>query len=166
MTPEQYSQVKHPGEENFSLSGGFIGPDSRNGEAGTKLGADPSLVSFLLHLDQKLDQILSILNRDRDEKCLTGQGLGVNISGSGMNVIVDKPVENGQILHTKFLLSKYPLVFMDVYGEVVRVIPMSEGDETTYHLGVQFMDLNVGDRERIISSVFQKQREEIRKSRI
>jgi c-di-GMP-binding flagellar brake protein YcgR len=76
---------------------------------------------------------------------------------------VNQNVEVGQIIHTKFLLSKYPLVFMDIFGEVVRSAPSREKDEDTWQLGIRFLDMSLNDREKIISSVFQKQRVELRK---
>ncbi|MBU0769611.1 MAG: PilZ domain-containing protein, partial [Proteobacteria bacterium] len=75
----------------------------------------------------------------------------------------DKPVETGQIIHSKFYISKIPLVFMDIFGEVVRSIKVDEGDKTLYSLGIKFLDISVNDQESIIASVFQKQRGVIRK---
>ncbi|MBL7195980.1 MAG: hypothetical protein ISS64_06750, partial [Desulfobacterales bacterium] len=58
---------------------------------------------------------------------------------------------------------KSPLVFMDVFGEVIRVTQVNKDDRTLYQAGVKFIDLNLADREKIITSVFQRQREAIRK---
>ncbi len=124
---------------------------------------DPSLVNYLVLIDEKLDLILEFLEKDNKIEGLFKQGLGMNISGSGMNIMVDRPVETGQIIHSKFYLSKIPLVFMDIFGEVVHSTKVDECGKTLYSLGVKFLDICVNDRERIISSVFQRQRGVLRK---
>jgi len=123
---------------------------------------DASLVDLLLQINEKLDRIMAMLSRDEVEQGGLAQGTGVNISGSGMNLVVYKLVESGQIIHTNFILSKFPLVDVDVFGKVVRVTPIVENGKTAYQLGIEFLDIDPDDREKIIAWVFQKQREAIR----
>ena len=123
---------------------------------------DGNFINFLIQMDEKLDQILDLLAEGDVQKGATEKGVGINISGSGMNIIVDKPVEAGMIIHSKFFLTKSPFLFMDLLGEVVRVIRSEEKGQTTYQLGIEFLDLSESDRERIITAVFQQQRQEIR----
>ena len=92
-----------------------------------------------------------------------GQAVGLNISGSGMNIMVDRSVEYGRVIHTKFYLSKLPLVYMDIFGEVVHVATVEKDGRNHYKLGIKFLDLSINDRERIISSVFQRHRGDIRR---
>jgi len=124
---------------------------------------DPSLVNHLVLIDEKLDLILELLVKDNKIEGLFKQGLGTNISGTGMNIMVDRPVETGQIIHSKFYLSKIPLVFMEIFGEVVHATKEDECGKTLYSLGVKFLDISVNDQERIITSVFQRQRGVLRK---
>jgi hypothetical protein len=124
---------------------------------------DPSLVNYLVLIDEKLDLILELLAKDRNIDELFEQGIAMNISGSGMNVMADKPVEIGQIIHSKFYLSKIPLVYMDIFGEVVRSTKVDECGKTMYSLGIKFLDLSVNDQEKIIASIFQRQRGILRK---
>lgn len=124
---------------------------------------DISLVNYLIQIDEKLDLILELLAKDSKIDGMFNKGLGMNISGSGMNIMVDRPVETGQIIHSKFYLSKIPLVFMDIFGEVVHSTKVNECDKTLYSLGIKFLDISVNDQERIIASVFQRQRGVLRK---
>ena len=126
---------------------------------------DGNFINFLIQMDEKLDQILALLSKGDVKKGPPEEGVGINISGSGMNLIVDKPVERGMIIHAKFFLTKAPFLFLDLFGEVVRVIPSEEKGKKTYQLGIEFMDLCESDRERIIMAVFQQQRQEIRNRR-
>ena len=139
------------------------GIDIADKKIGADTAIDPSLVNYLALIDEKLDLILELLAKDNKIEGLFNQGIGMNISGSGMNIMVDRPVESGQIIHSKFYLSKTPLVFMDIFGEVVRSTTVNECDKTLYSLGVKFLDISVNDQERIIASVFQRQRGVLRK---
>lgn len=135
---------------------------------GAPSAADASLINYLLQMDEKLDQILRLLTENQKEKAATSpfaEGIGQNISGSGMKLTVDSPVASGAIIHAKFFLCKYPMIFMEVFGQVIRVLPVEKDRRTFYQLGVEFIELNEHDRERIINYVFQKQRAMIRKKK-
>jgi hypothetical protein len=60
------------------------------------------------------------------------------------------------------VLSKFPLVVMDVFGEVIRVTQIQGLGKRCYHLGIRFLDLMESDREKLIACVFRRQREVIR----
>jgi hypothetical protein len=162
MTPEEYETVKMSGNRTVSPDRRLSVDSDNTNRAATQITPNAFMIDFLLQLDEKLDQILTILSKDGVDKGPLKQGIGVNISGSGMNIITEKPVEPGQIIHANFVLSRLPLVFIDLFGQVVRVAPVDEDGEGTYHLGIKFLDLDPDDRERIIACVFQRQREIIR----
>jgi len=123
------------------------------------------IIDFLLNIDEKLDQVISMLTKGEDSEELLKHGICSDISGSGMSITVDKLVECGQIIHANFILARLPLVYLDAFGEIVRVIPVDENEQNLYKIGVKFLELNTNAKERIISCVFQKQRENIRKSK-
>jgi hypothetical protein len=139
------------------------GIDIADKNMGVDTSVDSSLVDYLVLIDEKLDLILELLAKDCKIEGMFNQGIGMNISGSGMNIVVDSPVETGQIIHSKFYLSKTPLVFMDIFGEVVRSTKVDECGKTLYSLGIKFLDISVNDQERIITSIFQRQRGVLRK---
>jgi len=161
ITPEEFKAVRGSNDKGLSTDKGLIVDidDIENGFQ--KNSPNAGIIDVLLQIDEKLDRVLSLL-ADEDDKGALNQGIGVNISGSGMTIIVDKPVEEGQIIHTKFVLSRRPLVFLNAFGEIVQVTKMDDNGKTPYRLGVEFLDLNPMDRERIIACVFQRQRETIR----
>ena len=163
MTSDEYEGLVRSYETippYFQKETGIDLADKKNG---VDTAVDPSLVNYLALIDEKLDLILEILAKDSEIEGLFNQGIGMNISGSGMNIMVDRPVESGQIIHSKFYLSKTPLVFMDIFGEVVRSTKVDECGKTMYSLGIKFLDISVNDQERIITSVFQRQRGVLRK---
>jgi len=165
MTSDEYEGLVRSSEEispHFQKEPG-IDIDNKKIDADTAI--DPSLVNYLVRMDEKLDLILELLEKDNKIEGLFKPGLGVNISGSGMNIMVDRPVGTGQVIHSKFYLSKIPLVFMDLFGEVVHVAKVDECGKTLYSLGIKFLDLSVNDQERIIASVFQRQRGALRQKK-
>jgi len=166
MSPEEYQDLKKSNKEFFSHVKREKGIDiTDTGNKDAHIAPNTYLIDFLLYMDEKLDQILAFVSQGMTDKESLNQSIGSNISCSGMNIITDKPLELGKIIHTNFVLSRFPLVFIDVFGEIVRVTPVDEDDQTSYHVGIKFLDLNLNDRERIIACVFQRQREAIRKGK-
>ena len=165
VTAEEFENLKRFGREIFSSSNKAQSVDIIASEISTESTANAALISYILQIDEKLDQIIELLSKDRSVAAPFRSGLGQNISGSGMQIVLEQPVESGQIIHAKFFLSKLPLVFMDIFGKVIRVIQEDEDGRVLYKVGIKFLDLNISDRERIIASVFQRQREDIRQSK-
>ena len=164
MSSDEYQNLKTSNKEIFSYNKRAKGMDiTDTGSQDTSIAPNTYLIDFLLYIDEKLDRILALISQDIPDKESPYQGIGSNISGSGMNIITDKPLKLGTIIHTSFVLSKFPLVFIDSFGEIVQVTPADIDGKTSYHLGIKFLDLNLNDRERIIACVFQSQREAIRK---
>lgn len=122
------------------------------------------LIDFLLNIDEKLDEIISILSKRKDNEGLPKNGICSDISGSGMSIITDESVACGDIIHAKFILARLPLVYLDVFAEIKRVKAL-EDKKDFFKIGVEFLDLDARVKERIISCVFQKQRENIRHSK-
>jgi hypothetical protein len=126
--------------------------------------ASALLIDFLLNIDEKLDEIISIVSKRKDNKGLPKNGTCSDISGSGMSIITDESVACGDIIHAKFILARLPLVYIDVFAEIKRVKAL-EDKKDFYKIGVEFLDLDTHVKEKIISCVFQKQRENIRNSK-
>lgn len=163
VTPDEYQKLKqtidqipYPEEE---IGSEIADQDTRDAE----ISLNSCLIDFLLKMDEKLDQILARLSKEETETdYLAKQGVGMNISGSGMNMVVLEPAQPGQIIHTHFVLSKIPLVYLDAFGEILWITPSEDNDGKTFNLGIEFLDLKPADQERIIACVFQRQRKSIR----
>jgi len=127
--------------------------------------ASAFLIDFLLNIDEKLDEILSIVSKGKDNEGLPKNGVCSDISGSGMSIITDELVECGDIIHAKFILARLPLVYIDAFAEILHIKPVDKDKQGLYEIGTKFLDLDTNAKERIISCVFQKQREDIRNSK-
>jgi len=163
LTPDEYqklkqtiNQIPYPEEE---IGSEIADQDTRDVE----ISLNSCLIDFLLKMDEKLDQILARLSKEETETdYLAKQGVGMNISGSGMNMVVLEPAQPGQIIHTHFVLSKIPLFYLDAFGEILWVTPSEDNDGKAFNLGIEFLDLKPADQERIIACVFQRQRKSLR----
>ena len=163
LTPDEYqkltetiNQIPYPEEE---IGGEIADQDTRDVE----INLNSCLIDFLLRIDEKLDQILARLSEEETETGYLGkQGVAMNISGTGMNMVVLEPAEPGQIIHAHFVLSKIPLVYLDVCGEILWVTPSKDKDGKAFNLGIEFLDLKPADQERIIACVFQRERKSLR----
>ena len=127
-----------------------------------RAGISQELMDFFIHMDDKLDQILSLLTQDEPETVRFKKGTALDIGGAGMKMAVDSPVDVGELVHIQLVLSRMPMMMVDVYGEVVRVDTPSGGGTGFFYLGIKFSDLDINTREKIISSIFQQQRKLIR----
>ena len=127
-----------------------------------RAGISQELVDFLIHMDDKLDRILTLLAEDEPETVRFKKGTALDIGGSGMKMAVDSPVDVGELVHIQLILSRMPMMMVDVYGEVVRVEAPSGGGTDFFYLGIKFSNLDINTREKIISSIFQQQRKIIR----
>jgi hypothetical protein len=83
-------------------------------------GIDRELIRFLVHLNDKLDSILAAVSKDTSETIRFHKGTAVDIGGAGMKMAVESPVLVGEFVHIQLVLSRRPLMHIDVYGQVVR----------------------------------------------
>lgn len=165
ITLEEYEDLKRFDKAIFSPFKNVNSIDVANTDRDAANAPNASLINYLVQMDAKLDRILELISAEKEAEVPCRHGIGQNISGSGMQMVVDTPVEPGKIIHSKFLLSQFPFIFMDLFGEVIREKEFKKDGATLYLVGIKFLDLNNTDREKIIAFVFQKQREAIRKSK-
>jgi c-di-GMP-binding flagellar brake protein YcgR len=158
LSQKKISQLAPETEESQYIDGG-TGPAWLE-----SAGIEPELVKFLMHLNDKLDRILAMVSKDPSETIRFQRGTAVNIGGAGMKMAVESPVRVGEFVHIQLVLSRKPLMHLDVYGNVVRVDAPSGESSGFYYLGIKFLDLDldVNTREKIIASIFKRQRQTLR----
>lgn len=123
-----------------------------------------TFTAALLLLDEKLNRILEKL--EGAEK--TGREIQVidtvDISGSGICLVLPENPETGTVLKLSILLPGFPYGRLETLGRVVRSEVRREGDKTTYLAGIEFTGLSEEERERLIQFTFGQQRKQIRAS--
>ena len=160
---DEYEALSNSRESRFTFLQEAHGIAALDEIQDKETSMDSSLMNYLAMINEKLDLILELLTNDNEAQGVFEQAVGVNISGSGMNIMVDQPVETGQIIHSKIYLPGVPMVFLNVFGKVVRSSKVNECGKILYSLGVRFLNLSVNDQEKIIAMVFKNQRADLRK---
>ena len=82
-----------------------------------------------------------------------------DISGGGVCLVTDEKFSAGTLLEA-FLKLDRKIRFV---GVVARSIPIREKGKLLYETGIEFKIIENKDRERVISYVFETQREQLKK---
>ena len=162
MTREQYDAMLQSEQENFTPWSFMHDSQSTDMQQEADLNVNTALMGYLLKLEDKLDEVLYLLKGDKTSKYIEMRGVGTALSGTGMQIGIEKEIDVGNVLRMKFFISKSPLLFLDVFGEV-RWVRRDESASLPCQAGVEFMNMRQHDQEQIVQLVFKKQREMIRK---
>ncbi len=117
---------------------------------------DRLLAAWLRMLNAKLDAILSLLEKDREEFCHLPHLL-VELSGGGICMPFAAPAAPGDKVEMKMMIPLTPAVALYIYGKAVKV---AQGK-----LWVNFSPMDEEIRDRLIHYVFLRQREIFRELR-
>lgn len=117
---------------------------------------DRLLAAWLRMINAKLDAILSLLEKDREEFCHMPH-LSVELSGGGICMPFAAPAAPGDKVELKIMLPLNPPVALYLYGKAV----MAEQGQ----LCVNFSPMDEEIRDRLVHYVFLRQREIFRELR-
>lgn len=126
------------------------------------------VISYLLDsvflLNDKLDKIIDLLEDNKDEiKIIVKEA--VNISGTGMKLILHGPVKKGQLLDISLNIPGFPVGGFNTYGEVIHTKTIQQQDTLLYEVGVKFINLLEEEREILIAYAFFQERQQIRQGK-
>lgn len=117
---------------------------------------DRLLAAWLRMLNAKLDAILSLLEKEREEFCHMPH-LSVELSGGGIRLPFAAPAAPNDRVEIKMMLPLPPPVALYIYGKAVKA---EQG-----RLWVNFSPMDEEIRDRLIHYVFLRQREIFRELR-
>lgn len=123
------------------------------------------IADFLFRIDEKLNRIMDVLANETGGNELQVEST-LDISGSGMKMVVKGPVEKGQILSITLYLPGFSVSCLSLYGKVMHRKPVDGGTADTFLIGIQFLALNEKEREGLIAFTFYQQRKSIRQSKL
>ncbi|EFI34632.1 type IV pilus assembly PilZ [Desulfonatronospira thiodismutans ASO3-1] len=116
------------------------------------------LINFLQQMDEKVNMILSLINRETIQADFPLQGEVLEISGAGLKFTSQEDFEEGENMEMVLLLSQVPLRIVGMVGRIHRC----EKVQGVPVWAVQYASIRDVDREKIVQFVFQEQREHIR----
>jgi len=140
-------------------------PEGGDDRSKSVASVDQNVVDFLIHLEEKIDHVLELVSKNQEDGEMFQVGYGLNISGRGMRICYEKPVDVGRILDVRARMFRFPVVVLRLFGKVLRVKETTVDGRCWYEIALEFLDLDKDAEEWIISYVFQKQREAIRSAK-
>jgi len=143
--------------------GGFSGGIGSNDE-GLPEGYMGYLFDRLNRIEEKLDRVLGKLDPDSFTNEETTYGTAQNISGAGVNLMLEDALEDGQLVLISLSVPGFSIGFLQAYGEVVRVVPHDGKRTQLFETSVKFLIISEEEREKLIAYAFQRQRQAIRDS--
>ncbi len=135
-------------------------------EDSDRIGTQDSVISYLMEfmfqINEKLDIVIDLLGGERSNQNTIGVQETVNISGSGVSLVVSTSVDVGLLLDISLFIPNFPLGVFNVQGEVIRVEPKRGDNSGLFEIGIKFLNMSDEERERLIAFTFHQQRQTIR----
>ncbi|MDD3364041.1 MAG: flagellar brake domain-containing protein [Syntrophomonas sp.] len=110
----------------------------------------------------KLAMRFRAISSGKNEKPYVGET--VDISGGGLLFVTLDPVEEGQMVELEIALPGPTPLFCK--AKLLRILEKPKKEGATSKVILEFTEISEGQRDRIISYIFEKQREWIRKGLI
>lgn len=143
--------------------GGFSSGIGSN-DGGLPEGHMGYLFDRLNRIEEKLDRVLGKLDPNSFTNEETTYGTAQNISGAGVNLMLEDALEAGQLVLISLSVPGFSIGFLQAYGEVVRVVPHDGKRIQLFETSVKFLIISEEEREKLIAYAFQRQRQAIRDS--
>jgi hypothetical protein len=151
-------------EKSKSVQIGGVSAGIPSGEGGFPEGQLGYLIDHLNRIEEKLDQVMRKLDPDACGGETSTYGMARNISGAGVNLILDEAFEEGQLVLISLSVPGFSIGFLQAYGEVVRVESTTQNNRQTFETSIKFLVISEDEREKLISYAFSMQRQAIRES--
>ncbi len=124
-----------------------------------------NVMNLFYALDAKLDAIMAFLI-ERDVEQRWGELVPVDLSASGVRFLSHERYDIKTLLRLEMMLQSMPPRPIITLAEVLRVDDSAEGkSENDWRIAVRFIDIDAGDRDRIVRRVFDVQRMMLRRER-
>lgn len=117
----------------------------------------------LWEVNRKLDLLIHMMLSNDFRELMNSPLRAVNVSASGFRFVDKKEYQVGDLLEVGFILPMVPLLYLRLVGEVLRIKPVTMGDEQRYSVSVRFLELDAEAKDDIIRYLFRRQREILRR---
>ena len=152
--------------DHYARGNPAAGVDLFESGQSAKLEGRDDLEIFLLKLEKKIDFIISVLTENMTRKSYIYKGLLMDLSESGAKLLSPIKLNDGQLIEIGLILPNRPYRSLDIAGEVVwEKDHNNRRGECPSAMGVKFLDILSEDQDEIVHWIFQRQREEIRRSK-
>lgn len=116
------------------------------------------LFKFLMEINNKLDDILSLMRKENGSESMTSV-YAVDLGGGGLSFFSKEKLELGEKIYIEGSIEEsYHKIFISAISKVVSVIPTKKG----FFYGILFDYIEKEIKEDIIKYIFEKDRESIK----
>lgn len=122
------------------------------------------LVTLLSQIDEKLDRVLDALEKGEPGKRELEVRDTVDISGSGISLLLRENLSRGRLLHLSIIFTGSHRGKLDVLGRVARSDSVDDGKEILYQTGIEFVDLTESEKDLLVKYTFSQHRKQIRET--
>lgn len=120
------------------------------------------LVFLLSQIDEKLDRLLEKMGQGSGEKRELVVRDTVDISGSGISLLLKESLPKGRLLHLSITFTGSHMGRLDVLGRVARSVSVGDENDALYQTGIEFEDLTEAEKDQLVKYTFSLNREHIR----
>jgi len=122
--------------------------------------------AYLYLLDKKMDTIIEILSKSKNQEIYTARYLDVDIGGAGVRFMSDVHLKEGAYIDLRIILPVFPYPKVTALCEVRRSKEVN-GNESehmglTWQTALAFLTISEKDRDFLINYIFLKEREGLR----
>ena len=120
------------------------------------------IYKYVRIIDKKLDIIIDLLSRSKDNGIYINKYIDVNISGSGIRFVSDVKLHEGEYVEMKIILPISPNPKITSLCRVLRSKNIRTNNMDSWEVALKFITINEDDRDLLINYIFRTERELLR----
>ena len=124
------------------------------------------LFAYMQIIDRKLDTLIELLTRSKNDETYAVRYVPVDIGGAGIRFTSDVRLNRGDYVDMKIILPVFPYPKITALCEVLRSGAVAEQGEASgagnWEVALRFLTISEKDRDCLINYIFLKEREGLR----
>ncbi|MCX5806290.1 MAG: PilZ domain-containing protein [Proteobacteria bacterium] len=120
------------------------------------------ILAYIKIIDKKIDMILDLLYKSKNDSLYLSRYINVNISGAGIRFTTDVNLHDAEHVELKITLPIPPYPKIVLLCDVVRSDVCDIDGIDNWETALAFKTINEDDRDLLINFIFTKEREVLR----
>lgn len=121
------------------------------------------IYAYVQMIDRKLDMILDLLTKSKNEGLYINKYVDVSIGGAGIRFVSDVKLHAGEYVELRVILPMLPYPKITSLCQVTRSRNVTKVDGVgDWEVALRFLTINEGDRDLLVKYIFARERESLR----
>jgi hypothetical protein len=121
------------------------------------------IYAYVQMIDRKLDMILDLLTKSKNEGLYINRHVDVSIGGAGIRFVSDVKLHAGEYVELRVILPMLPYPKITSLCQVTRSRNVTKADGVgDWEVALRFLTINEGDRDLLVKYIFARERESLR----